>query len=97
MTKQELIDRITEEMKLQHNRCVGKADVSALLESLATASYVALDAGDEVTIPGIGKLSVTTRAARTGRNPSTGEEIAIPAKRVPAFKALKALKDVVAA
>ncbi|ARU30874.1 hypothetical protein CAP31_03740 [Sulfuriferula sp. AH1] len=83
-------------MKLQHNRAVNKADVSAFLESLATASTIALATGGEVMLPDICKISVTTRAARTGRNPATGAEVEIPAKRVPAFKAVKALKDAVA-
>lgn len=96
MTKQELIERVTEQMKVYHSRAVSKADVSSLLDSLATVSANALASGDEVTLPGIGKLSVIIRAARTGRNPATGDEIDIPAKQVPAFKAVKALKDAVA-
>ena len=45
--------------------------------------------------PGFGTFVVKSRAARTGRNPRTGEAIAIPASRVPSFKAGKALKDAV--
>ncbi len=51
---------------------------------------------DEIRLPGFGVFSVTVRSARTGRNPQTNEEIDIPAKRVPKFKALKKLKDAVA-
>lgn len=54
-----------------------------------------LNKGGEVTLPGIGKLSVTQRAARTGRNPQTGKEITIAARKAPKFSAAKALKDAV--
>ncbi len=73
-----------------------KITVETVLKTAADVITAALSEGGEAVLPGIGKLSVTTRAARTGRNPATGEEIAIPAKRVPAFKAVKALKDAVA-
>jgi len=55
----------------------------------------ALKQGDKVTIPGFGTFSVAERAARTGRNPKTLEEIKIPAKKVPKFKAGKGLKEAV--
>lgn len=53
-------------------------------------------AGDTVTLVGFGSFSVKERAARTGRNPKTGEELKIPASKVPSFKAGKGLKDSVA-
>ena len=49
--------------------------------------------GAEVTLPGIGKLSVKQSPARIGRNPATGESINIPARNKPHFSAAKALKD----
>jgi DNA-binding protein HU-beta len=49
--------------------------------------------GDSVTLVGFGTFSVSDRAARTGRNPRTGEAITIPASKSPKFKAGKALKD----
>ena len=52
-----------------------------------------LQSGDQVALVGFGTFSVRTRAARTGRNPKTGEEIQIAEAKVPAFKAGKALKD----
>jgi DNA-binding protein HU-beta len=52
-----------------------------------------LDAGDKVTIGGFGTFEARDRSARTGRNPRTGEAITIPARRYPAFKAAKGLKD----
>jgi DNA-binding protein HU-beta len=54
-----------------------------------------LQEGGEVTLPGLGKLSVKTSAARTGRNPKTGETLEIAAKNKPHFSAAKALKDAV--
>ena len=56
-----------------------------------------LAAGNEVSVAGFGKFVVRNRAARTGKNPSTGETINIPATKAPAFVAGKALKDAVKA
>ena len=55
----------------------------------------ALQNGDTVAVIGFGSFSVTTRAARTGRNPKTGAEIKIAASKAPTFKAGKGLKDAV--
>jgi len=65
--------------------------VGALLDSIKDA----LAAGEKVQLVGFGTFEVRERAARTGRNPKTGEEIKIDATKVPAFKAGKALKDAV--
>ncbi|MDG3424691.1 HU family DNA-binding protein, partial [Vibrio parahaemolyticus] len=54
-----------------------------------------LASGDEVALIGFGTFKINERAARTGRNPRTGEEIQIAAAKVPAFKAGKALKEAV--
>ncbi|MGR5437259.1 HU family DNA-binding protein, partial [Vibrio owensii] len=54
-----------------------------------------LSSGDEVSLIGFGTFKVNQRAARTGRNPKTGEELQISAANVPAFKAGKALKEAV--
>ena len=51
---------------------------------------------EEIRLPGFGVFSVTERKARQGRNPQTGEDMEIPAKKVPKFKPLKRLKDAVA-
>ncbi|MBV7337945.1 HU family DNA-binding protein [Chloroflexi bacterium TSY] len=56
---------------------------------------LALQEGDQVTLIGFGTWSVKERAARTGRNPQTGDPIQIPAAKIPSFKAGKALKDAV--
>lgn len=70
--------------------------VEAVLKTTADVIAAELFEGGEVALPGLGKIGVKQREARTGRNPATGEEIAIPAKRVPHFGASKALKDAVA-
>lgn len=73
-----------------------KKTVEAVLKTTADVIAAELFEGGEVALPGLGKLGVKDRGARTGRNPATGEEIQIPARRVPAFSAAKALKDAVA-
>jgi DNA-binding protein HU-beta len=72
------------------------AATESVIAALGIVVAEQLAKGGEVTLPGIGKLSVKTSAARKGRNPATGEEMDIPAKRKPAFTAAKALKDAVA-
>ena len=66
--------------------------VKNVLDELAAA----IQKHDEVTLQGVAKFSTTVREARKGRNPSTGAEIDIAAKRVPVIKALKPLKDAAA-
>jgi len=75
---------------------VSKANVEKALKAAGDVVSAALAEGDEATLPGLGKLSVSARAARTGRNPASGEPMQIPAKKVPHFSAAKALKDAVA-
>lgn len=60
-------------------------EAQATIEALMAVFKTTLQSGEEVTLPGIGKLKVAVRPARTGRNPKTGESIAIPAKRVVKF------------
>lgn len=75
---------------------VSKKDVESVLKTASDVIKSNLQAGGDATLPGLGTLSVTQRAARTGRNPKTGEAITIAAKKVPDFSAAKALKDAVA-
>lgn len=96
MNKQELIDAIKENSISHHEAGISKTVITAVLETLGEVATKELKSGGEVTLPGLGKLSVKTRAARKGRNPATGTEMDIPAKRVPDFSAAKALKDAVA-
>lgn len=72
-----------------------KKDMGVCLDALVDVITTTLSNGEEVSITGFGKFVVSERAARTGRNPQTGEEISIEAKRCPKFRAGKALKDIV--
>jgi len=72
-----------------------KKTAEAMLDALAQLAYE--HAKDEFTLPGIGKLVVVDRNARTGRNPLTGAAIQIPAKKVLKFRIAKAAKDAILA
>ena len=89
MNKQELIENIAESADIT------KAAAGRALDSMIGSVSGALKEGDSVVLVGFGTFTVRDRAARTGRNPQTGEEIQIAAAKVPAFKAGKALKDAV--
>ena len=89
MNKSELINHIATSAGLT------KAQATAALQAFETSVIDTLANGGEVTLIGFGTFKVTDRAARTGRNPKTGEEIQISASKVPTFKAGKALKEAV--
>ena len=69
--------------------------VEAVLKTTADVITAELEEGGEVALPGLGKLQVKSREARTGRNPKTGEEIPITARRVVTFHASQKLKSMV--
>lgn len=89
MNKAELIDQIAASADLT------KADAGRALDAMVDSVTKALKKGDQVSLVGFGTFSVRSRAARTGRNPQTGQTITIKASKAPAFKAGKALKDAV--
>jgi DNA-binding protein HU-beta len=89
MTKKELIDAIASKTGS------GKADAERAIAALIEVISDTLKKGDSLSLPGFGSFEIRERAARTGRNPKTGEEIAIAASRVPAFKPGAALKAAV--
>jgi DNA-binding protein HU-beta len=89
MNKAQLIDAIAGDAGLT------KADAKKALDSLIKATSGALKKGDRVALVGFGSFSVAKRSARTGRNPQTGKEITIPAKKVVKFKAGSELADAV--
>jgi len=70
-----------------------KKDVGGFFDALAALAYK--EAKNSFTIPGIGKLVLVKRSARMGRNPATGEQIKIPAKKVVKFRVAKAAKDAI--
>lgn len=98
MNQKDLIDAVQKRaIQKRDGMHINKADVEAMFASLAEITMEEMSVeGGEVPLPGIGKLKADTRAARTGRNPATGEEIAIPAKNVVKFSAAKMLKDALA-
>jgi len=75
---------------------LSKSDADSAVAATLDAIKGSLADGDSVTLIGFGTFSVSQREARTGRNPSTGAQINIPAKKVAKFSAGKALKDAVA-
>ena len=89
MNKGDLIDVVAD------NAGLSKADATRAIDEVVKAVTKALKKGDQVSLVGFGTFSVKKRAARTGRNPRTGETIQIKASKVPGFKAGKALKDAV--
>jgi len=89
MNKSELIDAVATIAGLT------KADVGRAIDATTAAITAALKKNDSVALIGFGTFKVTQRAARTGRNPRTGAELKIAARKAPAFSAGKALKDAV--
>ena len=89
MTKAELIASIGKEAK------ISKASAEKALNAFASSVTKALKKGDKLTLTGFGTFSVAKRKARSGRNPKTGKEIKIPARRVAKFKAGNLLKSAV--
>lgn len=69
--------------------------VEHVLKTTADVIHATLAEGGDVPLPGLGKLTVKSRTARTAKNPKTGELVQVPAKKVPHFSAVKALKDAV--
>ena len=87
MNKTELIAAVAEDVG------VGKKDTEQVLNAFFSTVQETLKQNDKVQIPGFGSFEVRERAARTGRNPHTGETIEIAAAKVPAFKPEKGLKE----
>lgn len=90
MTKADLIAAVAAKTELS------KKDSTAAVDAVFEAVKESLAAGQKVQLAGFGTFEVRERKERTGRNPQTMEVITIAASKVPAFKAAKALKDVVA-
>lgn len=89
MNKQALADWV-------HGKLGGtKVQAEEVVEGLFDQITNTLKSGEEVSVAGFGIFSVKQRAARMARNPKTGEQVHVPAKRVPKFRPAKALKDAV--
>jgi DNA-binding protein HU-beta len=89
LTKSEIASHISEKNDLT------KRAASQILDDLADLAHKEAKKKGEFTLPGLGKLVLSRRKARKGRNPATGELIKIPAKRVVKFRVAKACKDAV--
>lgn len=89
MNKTELIKNVAQNAEISQKEAT--VVVQAVVESITNT----LAAGEKVQLIGFGTFEVRERAARTGRNPQTGEEMQIAASKVPAFKAGKELKEAV--
>ena len=88
-----MVKKVEERGKTKLTLTQSRAAVTAFVEAVTEA----LRSGENVVLPGFGMFAVRTRPARQGRNIITGEQITIPERKVPAFKAGKTLKDAVAA
>lgn len=89
MTKSQLSGHISEKAGIT------KKAASDILDELASVAYKETKKNGQFTFPGLGKLVLDKRKARTGRNPATGQEIKIPAKKVVKFRVAKAAKDAI--
>ena len=89
MNKVELVEAVAQQAELS------KKDASKAVDALLETISETLAKDEKVQLVGFGTFEVRERAARTGRNPQTGEEITIPASKAPAFKAGKDFKEAV--
>ncbi len=88
MTKSELVAKLANKNPQLYIR-----DVETIVDTIIDEMSNALVRGDRVELRGFGAFSVKEREARMGRNPRTGESVQVEAKRMPAFKAGKMLRD----
>lgn len=89
MNKAEFVSAVADAAELS------KADAASAVDAVIEVIKATLKSGDNLSLVGFGTFEVRERAARTGRNPRTGEAIQIKASKIPSFKAGKALKDAV--
>jgi DNA-binding protein HU-beta len=89
MNKQDIADKVHSVLGTT------KADAERAVEAMIETIVGTLKKGDEVSIAGLGIFKTKMRAARTARNPRTGEAVHVPTMRVPKFQAAKALKEAV--
>lgn len=87
MTKTELVSAVADKAGLT------KVDAERAVKAVVDSITECLKSGDKLSLVGFGTFEVSARAARTGKNPSTGAKIEIPASKTPKFRAGKALKD----
>lgn len=93
LTKSATIAKVAELAGKSLGGEVSKKQANAIITALVDLAYK--EAKNKFTLPGLGKLELKNRKARKGRNPKTGEEIQIPAKRVVKFRVAKQAKDAI--
>ena len=91
MNKTELVAKTQENIDIE----VSKKDLTTIVDGVIKTIQDAVISGDRVQLVGFGTFETTTRAARKGHNPATGESISIPESKSPKFKAGKSFKDAV--
>ena len=91
MNKTELVAKTQENIDIE----VSKKDLTTIIDGVIKTIQDAVVSGERVQLVGFGTFETTTRAAREGRNPATGQAISIPESKAPRFKAGKAFKDAV--
>ena len=89
MTKAELVDEVSQ------NSALIKKDAEVIVQTVLDSITDSLKAGEKVELRGFGSFRLRDRAPRLGRNPKTGEQVHVPAKRVPYFKPGKDLKSLI--
>ena len=89
MTKAELVDEVSQ------NSDLNKKDAEVIVQTVLDSITDSLKAGEKVELRGFGSFRLRDRAPRLGRNPKTGEQGHVPAKRVPYFKPGKDLKSLI--
>ncbi|MDA8086152.1 MAG: HU family DNA-binding protein [Nitrospiraceae bacterium] len=87
MTKTQIAEHLAKKAEIKKSQAV------TVLNEIAALAYK--EAKNSFTLPGIGKIALVKRKARTGRNPRTGESIKIPAKKAVKFRVAKAAKDAI--
>ncbi len=87
MTKAELVSQVAQDCGIT------KAKAGQAVDYIVNSIQTTLGGGGRIAIAGLGTFGTSNRAARMGRNPQTGQPLQIPARRVPIFKAAKALKN----
>jgi DNA-binding protein HU-beta len=89
VNKADLIEQIAQAAE------ISKSAAERAVDALVNSVKASLRKGEDVTLVGFGTFYASTRAARTGRNPRTGEAVEIKAAKLPKFRAGKALKDAI--
>lgn len=90
MTKSDLVQQLSEKVTT-----LTKKDCELIVDTVFQNMKDALQRGEKIEIRGFGSFTVRVRRAKEGRNPKTGEKVAIPEKRIPFFKVGKELRDLV--